>query len=62
MFENIGFLAFHELSVILGEFERSPLEVHVTWGAGKHKTKINVYDMPIDIHEDIIVMPILDIE
>lgn len=50
MSKNIRIFPFHEFSVILREFKRCPFEIHATRGAGKHKTKVNVDNVTININ------------
>lgn len=62
MLEDVGLHALHQLHVVLGEFEGSPLEVHVSWGTRYHETEVYVDDVAVDIDEDVVVMSVLDVE
>jgi len=60
--EDVRILSLHQFDVVLREFEGRPLEVHVAWGAGEHEAEVDVYDVPVDINKDVVIVPILDIE
>jgi hypothetical protein len=60
--EDVGLDTLHELDIVVGELEWGPLEVHVAGRAGEHEAEIDVNDMAVDIYEDVVIVPILDVE
>lgn len=62
MSEDIGILTLHKLNVILCEFKWSFLEIHIARTARKHKTEVNMNNMPLGIYKDVIIMPIFYLE
>lgn len=56
--EHIGLKTTHQVNIVLGQFERSLLKIHVSWRCSKHKTKINVDNMAKRINEQIPIVPI----
>ena len=62
MLEYIAVLTFHQFDVIFGQLEGCPLKIHVAWWTREHEAEINVDDMTKHIHQNIVVMPILDIK
>ena len=62
MSEDVRLEALHQVHVVLSQFEGCPLETHVAWGTRKHETKVDMDDMPVCINQDVLVVPILNLE
>lgn len=60
--EDVRLRALHQIHVVLREFEGGFFEVHVAGRAGDHETEIDVDDVAVDVHQDIVVVSILDVE
>lgn len=46
MGEYVRIFTLHQLDVVVSQFKRSSLEIHIAWTARQHETKINVNYMP----------------
>lgn len=60
--EDIRIRSLHQLHIVGCQFERRAFEVHIPRRGRKHEAEIDVYDMPVDIHQDIVVVAVLDVE
>lgn len=62
MLEDVGLDALHELDVVVGKLEGGTLEIHVSWGAREHEAEIDVDDVTVDVDQDVVVVPVFDVE
>lgn len=62
MSKNIRFRPFHQFYIILCQFERSSLEVHVAGAGGNHETEVYVDNVAHCVDKDVVVVSIFDLE
>ena len=60
--EYVRLGALHQLEVVFGQFEGSLLESKIAGRTAEDEAKINVDNMAVVINQDIIVVPVLDLE
>lgn len=60
MLEDVRLTAIHQLHIILGQLERRLFETEVSWWTWNYETEVDVNDVPVNIYQDVIVVPILD--
>lgn len=62
MFKNIGIHSFHQLDIILSDLKGRFLKVEIPRRTADHKTEVDMDNMPHIIHQNIIIMPVLNLE
>lgn len=62
MGENVRIFALHQLDIVLGQFEGRLLEVHVPRATRYHETEVNMNYVALSVHQDVIVVPVLNLQ
>jgi hypothetical protein len=60
--ENVRVDAVHELQVVAGELEGCLFEGEVAWRAAEDEAEVDMDDVPVAVHQDVVVVTVLDLE